>query len=183
MRCTDATLHDYASPMSSTGVLFLVHRFHSISFTRAQGIPKHKIGFGREKDGRVGERLVEGGGGHGAFALTPCVLLMLAADRALTTHPHHPPTQPVPLSPCSATQGAVGIHQRPVRHYPYLPVRAHGSDGPLGGLQPAHRLHPHASGPAGQACVCASSLYTQRLLRAAGDFPWRICPDVLGFCQ
>jgi hypothetical protein len=45
---------------------FLIHRFHSISFTRAQGIPKYKIGFGREKDGRVGERLVEGGGGHGA---------------------------------------------------------------------------------------------------------------------
>jgi hypothetical protein len=37
-----------------------MHRFHSISFTRAQGIPKYKIGFGREKDGRVGERLVEG---------------------------------------------------------------------------------------------------------------------------
>ncbi len=26
---------------------FLVHRFHSISFTRAQSIPKYKIGFGR----------------------------------------------------------------------------------------------------------------------------------------
>jgi len=36
----------------------LIHRFHSISFTRAQGIPKYKLGFGREKDGRVGERLV-----------------------------------------------------------------------------------------------------------------------------
>jgi hypothetical protein len=42
----------------------LIHRSHSISFTRAQGIPKYKIGFGREKDGRVGERLVEGGGGR-----------------------------------------------------------------------------------------------------------------------
>jgi hypothetical protein len=41
---------------------FLIHRSHSISFTRAQGIPKYKIGFGREKDGKVGERLVEGGG-------------------------------------------------------------------------------------------------------------------------
>ena len=50
---------------------FLIHRFHSISFTRAQGIPKYKIGFGREKDGRVGERLVVGGG----FALP-------------RTHPH-----------------------------------------------------------------------------------------------
>jgi hypothetical protein len=45
---------------------FLIHRFHSISFTRAQGISKCKIGFGREQDGRVGERLVEWGGGHGA---------------------------------------------------------------------------------------------------------------------
>ena len=32
---------------------FLIHRSHSISFTRAQGIPKYKIGFGR------GERLGE----------------------------------------------------------------------------------------------------------------------------
>jgi hypothetical protein len=46
--------------------VFLIHRFPSISFTRAQGIPKYKIGFGKEKDGRVGERLVERGGGHGA---------------------------------------------------------------------------------------------------------------------
>jgi hypothetical protein len=38
-------------------IFFLIHRFHSISFTRAQGIPMYKIGFGREKDGRVGERL------------------------------------------------------------------------------------------------------------------------------
>jgi hypothetical protein len=48
-------------------LFFLIHRFHSISVTRAQGIPKYKIGFGRGKDGRVGERLVEGaqgGGGH-----------------------------------------------------------------------------------------------------------------------
>ena len=45
---------------------FLIHRFHSISFTRAQGIPKYKIAFGWEKDGRVGERWVEGRGGHGA---------------------------------------------------------------------------------------------------------------------
>jgi hypothetical protein len=35
-------------------VFFLRHRSHSISFTRAQGIPRYKIGFGREKDGRVG---------------------------------------------------------------------------------------------------------------------------------
>ena len=42
---------------------FLIHRSHSIKFTRAQGIPKYNIGFGRGKDGRVGERLVDGGGG------------------------------------------------------------------------------------------------------------------------
>jgi hypothetical protein len=40
------------------GAFFIIRRSHSISFTRAQGIPKYKIGFGREKDGRVGERLV-----------------------------------------------------------------------------------------------------------------------------
>ncbi len=35
--------------------VFLIHRSHSISFTRAQGIPKYKIRFGREKDGKVGD--------------------------------------------------------------------------------------------------------------------------------
>jgi hypothetical protein len=30
----------------------LMHRSHSISFTRAQGIPKYKIGLGGGKDGR-----------------------------------------------------------------------------------------------------------------------------------
>jgi hypothetical protein len=34
-----------------------IHRSHSISFTRAQGIPKYKIGGGGGNDGRVGERL------------------------------------------------------------------------------------------------------------------------------
>jgi len=29
--------------------VFLIRRSHSISFTRAQGIPKYKIGFGRGK--------------------------------------------------------------------------------------------------------------------------------------
>jgi hypothetical protein len=37
-----------------------MRRSHSISFTGAQGIPKYKIGFGREKDARVGEILVTG---------------------------------------------------------------------------------------------------------------------------
>ena len=35
-------------PHRGRAVFFLKHRFHSISFTRAQGIPKYKIGFGRE---------------------------------------------------------------------------------------------------------------------------------------
>jgi hypothetical protein len=39
---------------------FLKHTSHSISFTRAQGIPKYKIGFGREKDGRVGRDWLRG---------------------------------------------------------------------------------------------------------------------------
>ena len=33
-----------------------------MSFTRAQGIPKCKIGFVRGNYGKIGERLVEGGG-------------------------------------------------------------------------------------------------------------------------
>jgi hypothetical protein len=44
----------------ATTFFFLIHRSHSISFTRAQGIPKYKIGFGREKDGRVGETFPRG---------------------------------------------------------------------------------------------------------------------------
>jgi hypothetical protein len=51
---------------------FLIHRLHSISFTRAQGIPKYKIGFGRGKDGRVGERLVEWGGVGVTVPVTGC---------------------------------------------------------------------------------------------------------------
>jgi hypothetical protein len=46
-------------PPPPSSFFSLIHRSHSISFTRAQGIPKYKIGFGREKDGKVGERLVE----------------------------------------------------------------------------------------------------------------------------
>ena len=66
---------------------FLIHMSHSISFTRAQGIPKYKIGFGREKDGKVGERLVEGGGGHGArdvgcqWGEQPSLAVMLATGQ------------------------------------------------------------------------------------------------------
>jgi hypothetical protein len=41
-------------------LFFLIRSSHSISFTSAQGIPMYKIGFGRGKDGRVGERLLEG---------------------------------------------------------------------------------------------------------------------------
>jgi hypothetical protein len=44
---------------ASSGFFFLIHRSHSISFTRAQGIPKYKIRFGREKDGKVGERIAD----------------------------------------------------------------------------------------------------------------------------
>ena len=45
-------------PGSSLLHFFHMRRSHSISFTRAQGIPKYKIGLGGGKDGRVGERLV-----------------------------------------------------------------------------------------------------------------------------
>ena len=42
-------------PGTLRGEFFLIRRSHSISFTRAQGIPKYKIGLGGGKDGRVGE--------------------------------------------------------------------------------------------------------------------------------
>ncbi len=48
--CPQAGFADFTS---SGCFFFLIHRSHSISFTRAQGIPKYKIGFGREKDGIV----------------------------------------------------------------------------------------------------------------------------------
>ncbi len=40
---------------------FLMLRSHSISFTRAQDIPKYKLELGKGEDGRFGEGLVEGG--------------------------------------------------------------------------------------------------------------------------
>jgi hypothetical protein len=46
---------------TTAGPFSLCLRSDSISFTRAQGIPGYKRGLGREKDGRVGEGLVEGG--------------------------------------------------------------------------------------------------------------------------
>ncbi len=50
------------SRCAKTNVFFsLILRPHSISFTKAQGIPKCTIGLGRGKDGRVGQGLVEGG--------------------------------------------------------------------------------------------------------------------------
>ena len=44
-------------------LLPLILRSHSISSTRAPGIPKYKIGLGRGKDGRVGEGLIGRGRG------------------------------------------------------------------------------------------------------------------------
>ncbi len=43
-------------------IFSLIHRSHSISFTRAQGIPRYKIGLEREKDGRVGRDWLRGVG-------------------------------------------------------------------------------------------------------------------------
>ncbi len=40
-------------------IFFLFRRSHSISFTRAQGIPKCKLGLEGGMDGRVRERLIE----------------------------------------------------------------------------------------------------------------------------
>jgi hypothetical protein len=51
--------------------IFHMRRSHSISFTRAQGIPKYKTGFGKGKG--VGERLVEGAWGGGTTSM--CVQL------------------------------------------------------------------------------------------------------------
>jgi hypothetical protein len=48
--------------LSEAQFFSLIHRSHSISFTRAQGIPKYKIGFRREKDGRVGRDWLRGVG-------------------------------------------------------------------------------------------------------------------------
>ena len=49
--------------MSSSG-FFLVLRPHSMSFTRAQGIPKHMLGLGRGRHGELGsfQYCVDGGG-------------------------------------------------------------------------------------------------------------------------
>jgi hypothetical protein len=58
--CTVAPCH-----ASCSFIVFLMRGSHSISSARAQCIPKYKLGLGGAKDGRVGERLVEGGRGGG----------------------------------------------------------------------------------------------------------------------
>ena len=51
----DPSLEDRAAALGTgfgsvqKGVFFLMRRSHSIGFTKAQGIPKYKIGFGRGK--------------------------------------------------------------------------------------------------------------------------------------
>jgi hypothetical protein len=52
-------------------------RYHAIGFTRAQSIPKYKIMLERGKDGRVGEGLVEEGGGEGGVRW-PSLVVVLA---------------------------------------------------------------------------------------------------------
>jgi hypothetical protein len=52
---------------------FLVRRSHSIIFTRAQGIPKYKIGFGRGRGWESWEGLVEG-------VSSPCGLVVPMHD-------------------------------------------------------------------------------------------------------
>ncbi len=78
------------SPGLPRGLRCRYHVFHfilrsrSISLTGAQGIPKDKIGLGRGKDGRVGEGLVEGGGGgltSLAFECSPSPVPMLICPR------------------------------------------------------------------------------------------------------
>jgi hypothetical protein len=75
------TLEAFAFSFARRCVFFsLIHRSHSISFTRAQGIPKYKIGFGRGKGWESWERLVEGGGGHGAHDVCSRACQAIAAD-------------------------------------------------------------------------------------------------------
>ena len=64
---------------------FLIRRSHSISFTRALGIPRYKTGLGGRKDGIVGERLAEMGGGGSYLAWPLC--WPLASSRCLGFSP------------------------------------------------------------------------------------------------
>jgi hypothetical protein len=50
---------------------FRILRSHPISFIRAQSIPHYKMGLGRGKYGRVGEGLVEWGGGPSCTVALP----------------------------------------------------------------------------------------------------------------
>ncbi len=60
------------------GVFFLIHWSHSISFTRAQGIPKYKGGFGRGKGWESwGKMPVTGGGGNTYLAWPLCWVLCI----------------------------------------------------------------------------------------------------------
>ena len=61
---------------------FRVPMSHSMSFTRARGIPKFKIMLGRGKDGRVGEGLVDCRLPYNLTgSLLSCFMLPLALDK------------------------------------------------------------------------------------------------------
>jgi hypothetical protein len=72
-------------------LFFLMHRSHSISFTRAQGIPEYNIGFGRGKGWECCHLAVTlVGAGRGA-----CVWRRKPVSRLALS----PPPSPVPLPP------------------------------------------------------------------------------------
>jgi hypothetical protein len=73
---------------------FSYHRFHSISFTRAQGIPKYKIGFGRER--RMGELGRDWLRGVGVTVPVTLVTVLL-------------PCAPLPLASCTCACGQCGL--------------------------------------------------------------------------
>ncbi len=142
----------------------LIRRSHSISFTRAQGIPKYKTGFGRGKGWESWDRLVEGGGGGGGGGVTGvCTSVAL----------HNPIFSLLPLCCCCFSVPAVrdpsvpalallypcGRGPRRGRH-PRVrrsggggpgaggpaPAGLRGEDGGLGKVPCAHRREPHFVG-------------------------------------
>ncbi len=68
-QCVDGRRGEVRRPKNP---LFLMHRFHSIRFTRAQGIPLYKIGFRREKDAFQPSHHFPPR--HASYSPTPCGL-------------------------------------------------------------------------------------------------------------
>ena len=133
---------------------FLIRRSHSVSFTRAQGIPKYKIGLGGGKDGKAGVGLVEGGGGDRYLAWPLCLECRLAGVGALpftlTDVVHCCRVLPV------VAQEALAVHSLPVVPHALTTYSAYSTCLTIGvaGVKLLPLLAPHITNDGELASLC-----------------------------